>query len=723
MARVTTILTLSLVAVTALATGNGDLPSGGAFVERNEMGLEGLRQPATRNMLDVDAMVGRSPYERQEQGQQIDGTSATDRPVSITPAPTEVLNGRQLPPPPPGGGIGGGGRGGAQPLPNPDTGSAASALASLSAQSSSDVAKASAQGFSSGSAVAAAQASSQIASISASLSASLSSALASVTATATPGQQLPVTLTVTETLTSTAAPAQQPPVTATATDTDAATITQTLTKPDLLPPPLPPTTSNGLISDPRRGPDLVDLTVGQLAAALIGTIIGTAFASVLLTLLFTRCARRQKSGEDVYGSNGDDDSNGSQTALRTTYAGEEKGGALPTEVHPAERRNSHQANPSESWSNVRNSIFGTRSSPPQSRPESGQVEVRTAHKRTISNGSKPRLIRLGSRDDRLTPVTERSQESARSRGGLIPPSEPPSRQVSTSRLNLNPPNAPFLRNPSGDAVSWGSWGPALPDPETEGHMAVLLKEPPRHQHNASTSSSGSSKIMDANQLKAAMMADGTIDPPPLARKPNKHERRPSSGTLGVMGGDPAGRLDGPPPNMSYPLPSFAQYDQQGQPPQVSYWSPTDTTTGTDCPSPISSIDALKAFPQPQFAEDRRSTHGRVQSMSSSRYSTTTTNGGLARNLSERSDDSSHRRSASVNSFLLTSSTIHTNGATFSLFPAPNHGAETPPMPTRSQSNASASARRNPTVPRAISAVAPPMPKGNMAGRYRGADMA
>ncbi|KAK8038658.1 hypothetical protein PG993_007069 [Apiospora rasikravindrae] len=521
--------------------------------------------------------------------------------------------------------------------------------------------------------------------------------------------------------------------------------------PDLLPPPVPPTTSNGLVSDPRRDPNLVDLTVGQLAAALIGTIIGTGFAAVLLTLLFTRCARRRKNGREVYG-NGNDDSNGSQAALRTTYAAEEKGGALPTEQHPAVRANSHTSNPSESsrrisvfderpplggetagfgfgpfsWANVRNSLFGARSSPPSSsasRPPSGQVvEVRTAHKRTISNGSKPRLIRLGSRDDRLTPVTEGSQESARGRGGggLMAPSEPPSRQVSTSPLNLNPPNAPF-RNPSGDAISWGSWGPALPDPEKQGHMAVLLKEPPRHQHNASTSSSGSSKIMDANQLKAAMAADGTIDPPPPGRKASnsngKHERRPSSGTLG------------------------------GQPPQVSYWSPTDTTPDTDILSPISSIGALKAFPPPQFAEDRRSHHGRVQSMSSSRYSTTTptttANNDLARTLSQRSvDSSSHRRSASVNSFLLTSSTVHTNGATFSLFPAPhnNRGEETtpPPMPTRSQSNASASARRHPAVPRAISAVAPPppmpplaigglpspppLPSGNAASRYRGSDM-
>ncbi|KAK8038659.1 hypothetical protein PG993_007070 [Apiospora rasikravindrae] len=117
MARVTTILTLSLVAVTALATGNGDLISGGSSVEENELGLEGQRQSAPRNMLDVDILVGRSPYQLQQQ-EQIDGTSTTNIPASITPAPTAILNSRQLPGPP----NPGGGRGGAQPLPDPDGG-------------------------------------------------------------------------------------------------------------------------------------------------------------------------------------------------------------------------------------------------------------------------------------------------------------------------------------------------------------------------------------------------------------------------------------------------------------------------------------------------------------------------------------------------------------------------------------------------------------------------
>lgn len=514
----------------------------------------------------------------------------------------------------------------------------------------------------------------------------------------------------------------------------------------------------------------MDLTVGQLTGVIIATIIGTALAAVLLTLLFTRFSQRRKSGQ-VY-ENGHDDS-GSQTALRITYAADEKGGAAPTEQHPAVRAKSHKSRPYESsqrisvfderppaggetagfgftpfsWSNIRNSIFGSRLTfRSQSRPESGQVQVRTAHKRTISNGSKPRLIRLGSRDDRLTVVTEGSQESpARARGqqqpgGLQPLSGPPSRQMSASPLNLNPPNAPF-RNLSGDAVSWGSWGAALPDPETKTHMAVLLKEPPRHQHNASSSSSGSSKIMDASQLQAAMAADDTIDPPPPTRQPSKHERRPSSGTLGVMGGDSNSRLDGPHPNMPYPLPPFAQYDQRQPPPQISYWSPTDTAPGTDILSPVSAIGALRSYPQPTAADLRRSVHGRVHSMSSSRYSNYTDAGGggeLERNLSQRSVDSSHRRSASVNSFLLTSNTVHTNGATFSLFPTPVYeNSDTPPMPTRPQSDHSsasaAAGRRQPAVPRAISAVAPPplsiggppspppIPRTRFS-RYRGSDM-
>ncbi|KAK8133553.1 hypothetical protein PG984_005565 [Apiospora sp. TS-2023a] len=789
MARVTTIFAMSLMAATALASGNGNIISGSVSVEENESGLQGIRQSATRSMPDIEAVVGRGPFQRgpfQQQQQQPDGTSTANLAVSITPAPTAILNSRQLPGPLPNPG-GGGGR---QPLPNPDTGSAASQLASLSAQSSSDVAKASTEGFASGSAVAASQASSQIASISASLAASLSSAIASITASATPGQQLPITLTVTQTVTATAAPAQQPPTTVTQTQIQTQTQTQTVgatvtatsvvttmsmnaALPDLLPPPTKPT--NALVSDPTKDPNLVDLTVGQLAAVIIGTIIGTALAAVLLTLLLTRVGQRRKS-DQVY-ENGHDDA-GSQTALRATYAVDEKGGAAPSEQHPAVRTKTHKSNPSESsqrisvfderppagaetagfgfgpfnWANVRSSIFGSRlTSPSQSRPPSGQVEFRTAHKRTISNGSKPRLIRLGSRDDRLTPVTERSQESpARARGqpqqpgGLNVPSGPPSRQMTTSPLNLNPPDAPF-RNPSGDAVSWGSWGAVLPDSEPKGHMDVLLKQPPRHQHNPSSSSSGSSKIMDANQLRAAMAADGTIDPPPPTRQPSKHERRPSSGTLGVMGNDPNSRLDGPPPDMPYPLPSFAPYEQRPQQqqkyPQGSYWSPTDTTPGTDILSPVSSIGAMKSFPQPTATDLRRSVHGRVQSMSSSRYSAYTDaggrGGGLDRHASQQSVDSSHRRSASVNSFLLTSNTIHTNGATFSLFPAPTHdNAEANPMPTRSQSNASAGGRRQPAVPRAISAVAPPMPplaiggmpspppmpKGSKSSRYRGSDM-
>lgn len=232
--------------------------------------------------------------------------------------------------------------------------------------------------------------------------------------------------------------------------------------------------------------------------------------------------------------------------------------------------------------------------------------------------------------------------------------------------------------------------------------------------------------MDASQLAAVMAADGTMEPPLPTRQPSKHERRPSSGTLGVLGGGSSSssgsRLEGP-PSMSYPLPAFAQYEQQQDleqhmAPQRSYWSPTDTTTlDTGSLSPISSIGALKAFPQGPD-RDRRSAHGRVQSLSSSssRYSTTTSGGaGLGRNPSQRSVDSSHRRSASVNSFLLTSSTIHTNGATFSLFAAPHHDGAgdwpPPPVPSRSYSSGSSSssrAARNP-VPRAISAVAPPMP--------------
>ncbi|KAK7921653.1 hypothetical protein PG985_009675 [Apiospora marii] len=780
MARVTTIFAMSLTAATALASGSGSSLGGRVSLGENESGLAGLRQSSTGSMLDIDAVVGRSPFQQQ---QQPGGTSTANIAVSITPAPTAILNNRQLPAPLPAPG-GGGGR---QPLPNPDTGSAASALASLSAQSSSDVAKASTEGFASGSSVAAAQASSQIASISASLAASLSSAIASITATATPGQQAPITLTVTQTVTGTAAPAQQPPATVTQTQTQTQTETASATvvvtsivatasmnaaQPDLL--PAAPTTSNGLISDPTKDPNLVDLTVSQLAAVIIGTIIGTALAAVLLTLFLTRFAQRRKGGGGQVYENEQDDS-GSQAALRPTYVADEKGGAAPTEQHPAVRTKSHKSNPSESsqrisvfderppagaetagfgfgpfnWSNVRSSIFGSKStSPSQSRPQSGQVEFRTAHKRTISNGSKPRLIRLGSRDDRLTPVTEKSHESqavGRSQqqpGGLVPMSGPPSREMSTSPLNLNPPNAPF-RNPSGDAVSWGSWGVALPDPGPKDHMEVLLKQPPRHQHTPSSSSSGSSKIMDANQLQAAMAADGTIDPPPSTRQPSKHERRPSSGTLGVMGSNPnagsSSRLDGP-PDMPYPLPSFAPYEQrQQQPPQGSYWSPTVTTSGTDTESPVSSIGALKAFPHPP-ANVRRSVHGRVQSTSSSRYSAYTAGDGLDRHLSQQSVDSSHRRSASVNSFLLTSNTIHTNGATFSLFPAPAHGTETPPppMPTRSLSNASAAAggRRQPAMPRAISAVAPPMPplalggppsppalpRGVRSSRPRGSDM-
>lgn len=512
----------------------------------------------------------------------------------------------------------------------------------------------------------------------------------------------------------------------------------------------------------------MDLTVGQLAAVIIGTIIGTALAAVPLTLFLTRFARSRKSATRVYET--EDNNAGSRTALRSTYAADEKEGAAPTKQHPAGWNTSHKSNPSESsqrisvfdeqppagietagfgfgpfnWSNVRSSIFSSRStSPSPSRPQSGQVEVRTAHKRTISNGSKPRLIRLGSRDDRLTPATERSHESqavARSQqpSGLAPLSGPPSWQMTTSPLNLNPPNAPF-RNLSGDAVSWGSWGTALPDPETKDHMGVLLKQPPRHQHTPSSFSSGSSKIMDADQLQAAMAADGTIDRPLPTRQPSKHERRPSSGTLGVRANSPnagpAGILDGP-PDMPYPLSSFAQYDpRQQQPPQVSYWSPTATTSGTDNSSSISSIGALKAIPHPP-ADVRSSVHGRVQSMSSSRYSNYI-GGGLDRHLSQQSVDSSHRRSASVNSFLLTSNTIHTNGATFSLFPAPAHDTEVPPMPTRTLSNASAApGRRQPTVPRAISAVAPPMPPlalggppsppplpgGTRSSHYRGSDM-
>ncbi|KAK8076908.1 hypothetical protein PG996_003078 [Apiospora saccharicola] len=737
MARVTTIIAMSLVAATALASGSGNIIGGRVSVEENQSGLIGMRQSATRSMVDIEAVVRRSPFQQQQQQQQqLDGTSTVNVPVSITPAPTAILNSRQLPGPAPA--PGGGGGGGRQPLPNPDTGSAASALASLSAQSSSDVAKASTEGFASGSAVAASQASSQIASISASLAASLSSAIASITASARPGQQVPATLTVTQTVTATAAPAQQPPTTVTQTEIQTQTQTQTQTVgttviatsivttmsmnaalPDRL--PVPPKPSNALVSDPTKDPNLVDLTVGQLAAVIVGTIVGTALAAVLLTLLLTRVGQRRKS-DRVY-ENGQDDG-GSQTALRTTYAVDEKGGAAPTEQYPAVGMKTHKSNLSDSsqrisvfderppagaemagfgfgpfnWATVRSSIFGSRlTSPSQSRPPSGQVEFQTAHKRTISNGSKPRLIRLGSRDDRLTPVSEGSRESpARARGQLQPggpnvPSGPPSRQMTTSPLNLNPPDAPFS-NPSGDAVSWGSWGAVLPDSEPKGHMDVLLKQPPRHQHNPSSSSNGSSKIMDAHQLRAAMAADGTIDPHP----------------------------------------------------QGSYWSPTDTTPGTDILSPVSSMGAMKYFPQPTTADLRRSVHGRVHSMSSSsRYSASTDAGGhhgsgLDRHASQRSVDSSHRRSAaSVNSFLLTSNTIHTNGATFSLFPAPahDHGEETP-MPTRSQSNASAGGRRQPAVPRAISAVAPPMPplaiggmpspppmpKGSRSSRYRGSDM-
>ncbi|KAK6825510.1 hypothetical protein PG987_013004 [Apiospora arundinis] len=606
MARATTILTMSLVAVTALANGGNDFIIGGASVEENESGFEGLRQSVTRSLLDVEAVVGKTPFQQQQQRRA--GTSVAIIAASITPAPTPILHSRQLPAPLPN--PGGGGRN--NPPPNPDGGAAQSALASLSAQSSSDVSKASSEGFVAGSSVASAQASSQIASISSSLAASLSSAIASITATATPGQQLPpTTVTVTQTVNPTAPPGQQPPTTITVTQIQTEIQTQTQiqtqtvnqslistpmtttmtmnaaqpTKPDLL--PVPPTTSNALISDPTKDPNQVDLTVSQLAAIIVGTIIATALAAVFFTLLFTRFAQRRKSGQVC--TIGPDDS-GSQTALRPAYVGDEKASSVPpTEEHPAVRTKSHASKPSQSsrtsayderpsagaetagfgfgpfnWSNVRNSIFGgSRSQESQgSRPDSQQVEVRTAHKRTISNGSKPRLIRLGSRDDRLTPVTEGSRESpsAAGKGGppgrLNPPSGPPSRQPSNSPLNLNPPNAPF-RNPSGDAVSWGSWGAMVENPKPEGHMAVLLKEPPRHQHNLSASSSGSSKIMDANQLKAAMMADGTIEPPLPTRQPSKHERRPSSGTLGVMGGASdsisSGRLDGP-PSMPHPLP-------------------------------------------------------------------------------------------------------------------------------------------------------------------------
>ncbi|KAK8087344.1 hypothetical protein PG994_002318 [Apiospora phragmitis] len=741
MARITTFLAATLVAATALASGSGDFISGGVSVEENESGFEGLRQSVTRNMLNVEAVVGRRPHQ-----QQPDGTSPENIPVSITPPPTALLNNRQVPAPLPN--PGGGGRN--PPPPNPDTGAASSALASLSAQSSSDVAKASSDGFASGSAVAAASATSQIASISASLAASLSSAIASITATATPaapGQQPPTTVTVTQTVSST--------LIATSMSITKSMDVAQATKSDLLPAP---TASNALIMNPAKDPNLVDLTVGQLAAVIIGTIIGTALAAVMLTLLLTRFARRRKNGQ-VY-SNSEPGDAGSQTALRTAYAGEEKGGAPPDEQHPAVRTKSHKSKPSETsqrisvfderpppggetagfgfgpfnWSKVRNSIsrFTSQSS---SRPESQHAEVQMAHKRSISSGSKPRLIRLGSRDDGLTPVTKGSQESpaaarvmaTKMGGGRATPghfeftSNPSSRQVSATPLNLNPPNTPF-RNPSGDAVSWGSWGVVVPDPEPDGHMAILLKQPPRHQHNPS-SSSGSSKIMDADQLQAAMAADGTVERPPPTRQPSKNERRPSSGTLGVMGGaHPSSRLDGP-PNMPHPLPSFAQYDPRQQQPhagpqQQSYWSPSNTTNSTDLMSPVSSIGALEAFPPPA---DRRSTHQRVQSMTSSRNSTATAPGdglglGLTRTLSNRSMDSSHCRSTSVNSFLLTSDTIHTNGATFSLFPAP-HQQEPPPMPTGSYSNASASpaaASRSRAAPRAISAVAPPMPRLSMA---------